>query len=188
MNKRKINLMLSYKIKVILTKALNGSLEDEKTSIIEKIANYKFSSHYKNTFGVSILTKEVEIDNGGVAIISIWDIGKYEKFKKIRHIFYKGAVGAILLFDLSKGQTFEELKRWHSEIRRIAKEEIQFLIIGIKFDFFNDDNENIVEKKARLFAEKEGCDYVEILSQREDLIVDILTEFAKKIVKSYEKL
>jgi len=142
----------------------------------------RFAANYKLTVGVDILTKDVEFRPGEIATLSIWDIGGQRRFEFIRSTFYKGAVGALLVFDLTKEHTYKEMRKWLTEISQFAGENIPFVLIGNKADLLEDVGEVMDRKDARNFAEKEGNIYIET-SPRTGINVDqAFSELTRRII------
>ncbi|MFX1438328.1 MAG: ADP-ribosylation factor-like protein, partial [Promethearchaeota archaeon] len=116
--------MSSYKLKVLLT----GAETLCKPSLIQNLVKNRFRSNYKLTVGVDILTKDVEFRQGEIATLSIWDIGGHKRFEFIRNKFYKGAAGALFVFNLGQEATFIKIKEWFAEIKKFAGS-IPFVLI-----------------------------------------------------------
>jgi Ras-related protein Rab-11A len=169
--------MSSYKLKVILT-----GRDLVKSMIIQRIINNRFSANYKLTVGVDILTKDVEYKPGEVATLSIWDIGGQQRFEFIRSTFYKGAAGALLVFDLTREQTYIETRKWLTEIRQFSNENIPFVLIGNKADLIEDVGDVIDREEARAFAEREDGLYVEASPNDIKVVEDAFNALTRRIV------
>ncbi|TFG00283.1 MAG: GTP-binding protein [Promethearchaeota archaeon] len=172
--------MSSFKLKVLLT----GAAAVGKTSLVQRFIKNRFAANYKLTVGVDILTKDVEFRPGEIATLSIWDIGGQQRFEFIRSTFYKGAAGALLVFDLTREQTYTETRKWLTEIRQFAGENIPFVLIGNKVDLIEDVGVVIDRKEAEAFAKKEGSIYIETSAKTGIHVDEAFSELTRRIIDS----
>ena len=175
--------MSSFKLKVLLT----GAAAVGKTSLVQRFIKNRFAANYKLTVGVDILTKDVEFTQGEVATLSIWDIGGQQRFEFIRSTFYKGAAGALLVFDLTREQTYIEVRKWLTEIRQFAGQDIPFVLIGNKYDLLEDVGEVIDRDEARALAESEGSIYIETSAKTGINVDEAFTELTRRIIEKRTK-
>ena len=133
---------------------------------------------------MDILTKDVEFRPGEIATLSIWDIGGQQRFEFIRSTFYKGAAGALLVFDLTREQTYTETRKWLTKIRQFAGEKIPFVLIGNKADLIEDVGMVIDREEARSFAEKEDSIYIETSAKSGINVDESFTELTRRIIDS----
>ena len=174
--------MSSFKLKILLT----GAAAVGKTSLVQRFIKSRFQANYKLTVGVDILTKDVEFRQGEIATLSIWDIGQQKRFEFIRSRFYKGAAGALLVFDLTREQTYKEVKKWHSEIKKFAGP-IPFVLIGNNIHLFKLIDKAIIRKEARKFARNKGGTYIETSPTSIDVTEGAVRKFTRRIIKSRMK-
>jgi len=171
--------MSSFKLKVLLC----GAAAVGKTSLVQRFIKNRFAANYKLTVGVDILTKDVEFKPGEIATLSIWDIGGQQRFEFIRSTFYKGAAGALLVFDLSRAQTYTEIRKWLTEVRQFAGENLPFVLIGNKADLIEDVGEVIDRNEARALAESEGSIYIESSAKTGLNVDESFTELTRRIIE-----
>ena len=85
------------------------------------------------TIGVEFGTRTIAVDNAGIKL-QIWDTAGQESFASITRSYYRGSVGALLVYDVTKRQSFNHLKIWLSEARRNAPSVLVMILIGNKCD------------------------------------------------------
>ncbi|XP_050714464.1 uncharacterized protein LOC126997423 isoform X1 [Eriocheir sinensis] len=99
-----------YKILVI------GELGTGKTSIIKRYVHQFFSQHYRATIGVDFALKVLNWDNNTVIRLQLWDIAGQERFGNMTRVYYKEAVGAFVVFDVTRAQTFDAVTKWKTDL------------------------------------------------------------------------
>ena len=130
--------------------------------------------------GVDILTKDVEFRVSEIATLSIWDIGGQRRFDFIRSTFYKGAAGVIFIFDLTRVETFTEIRNWFTEIIHFTGYR-PFLLIGNNANLLKQDENELLKKEARGFAKNEGGFYIETSPNDIDIVEDAICILTRRI-------
>ena len=97
-----------YRIKVIII----GEAGVGKTSLVKKFISGHFSQDYRASIGTNLFVKEVLLKSGDKVSIQIWDIAGQEKWIKMRHVYYKGTHGALIVGDITRIKTFEQLSEF----------------------------------------------------------------------------
>ena len=141
-------------IKVVLL----GETGVGKTCIIGRFINNTFENNIMSTTGASYAGKTLAIEEfGGKSIkFEIWDTAGQEKYRALTKIFYKDAQVAILVYDITRKESFEELKNyWYNQIKQCASPNIVIGIAANKCDLY--DNEQVSEDEARKFADEIGA-------------------------------
>ncbi|XP_012278820.1 ras-related protein Rab-38 [Orussus abietinus] len=88
-----------------------------KTAIVRRYTEGKFSSNYKITIGADFAVKTLDWDPHTKINIQLWDIAGHERFGYMTRVYYKYAVAAALVFDISRAATFQSVKKWLSDLR-----------------------------------------------------------------------
>jgi small GTP-binding protein len=153
-----------------------------KTSIIRRFVEGSFSLNYTVTIGTDFLSKVIEFDNIK-ARIQIWDIGGQERFRFLRKSFYKGATGAVLVFDLTRSQTFNEMQSWLYEMYQIMEEKIPFILVGNKTDLIEEKVYQDNQSKEQIFAKKESSIYINTSAKTGENIEKAFIELIKRMMK-----
>ncbi|MHA1374164.1 MAG: hypothetical protein ACTSR7_07700 [Promethearchaeota archaeon] len=170
--------MSSFKLKIILI-----GRDLVKNRLVQQIIKNRFAADYKLTVGVDILTKDVEFQLSEIATLSLWDIGHQQRFDFIRSTFYKGASGVILIFDLTREETFTEVRNYFTEITQVCGFR-PFLLIGNNVNMLKQDEKMLFREKARAFAENEGGFYIETSPTGIDIVEDAISLLTRRIIDS----
>ncbi|XP_032075067.1 ras-related protein Rab-38 isoform X2 [Thamnophis elegans] len=99
-----------YKLLVI------GDLGVGKTSIIKRYVHHNFSPHYRATIGVDFALKVLSWDAETVVRLQLWDIAGQERFGNMTRVYYREAVGAFIVFDVTRPATFEAVTKWKQDL------------------------------------------------------------------------
>ena len=137
-----------YKLKLIVL----GDSGVGKTNIIRRYVSDTFSTDTKATVGVEFFTKNFKINND-VLKLEIWDTAGQERYKSITSAYYKGSRGCLLVYDITRSATFDDVEKWMTEVKEKVMGSLKMLIIGNKSDL-KDERKITIEtalEKARIF-------------------------------------
>ena len=150
-----------------------------KTSIITQYIDQTFQKDLQSTTGGTFSTKSVECDGGKILKFEIWDTAGQEKYRSLTTMFYKDANAAILVYDVTRLDSFEEIKKyWAKQIKESAPENIILVLAGNKSDLI--EREVVDEGEARNFAKELNAIYVSTSAKNSDGINDLFEKIAKK--------
>jgi len=93
-----------------------GDMASGKTSLIKRYVHGLYSVHYKSTIGVDFALKELKWDENLNVSIQLWDVAGQERFGTQANVYFKDARGAIVMFDASRDETKECVKKWRALI------------------------------------------------------------------------
>ena len=131
-------------IKVILV----GESTVGKTSIITQYVENRFEEEHLITIVSDKFPKEFKTKNGEIMKVEIWDTAGNEQFRAVNKIFMKSSKIVILVYDITKPNTFESLKFWYEEVVNLNnKEEMIFAVAGNKSDLYEEQNVSADEGK-----------------------------------------
>ncbi|KAK9285996.1 hypothetical protein L1049_025199 [Liquidambar formosana] len=148
----------SQKIDYVFKVVLIGDSAVGKSQILARFARNEFSLDSKATIGVEFQTRTLVIQHKSVKA-QIWDTAGQERYRAVTSAYYRGAVGAMLVYDITKRQTFDHIPRWLEELRSHADKNIVIILIGNKCDLEN--QRAVPTEDAKEFAEKEGLFFLE---------------------------
>jgi small GTP-binding protein len=169
---------LSFKVIVI------GPAAVGKSSLIRRFVEGSFSLNYKFTIGVDFSTKSIEYEPEKKARVTIWDIGGQDRFKVLRRNFYEGTHGALVVFDLSRAQTFIKMKEWVYDMNQILLEKVPFVILGNKSDLITEIGEVISKDKTKQYAKNLNSIYLETSAKSGDNVKKAFIELTQMVVKN----
>ncbi|KAG5843557.1 ras-related protein Rab-38-like [Anguilla rostrata] len=93
-----------------------GDLGVGKTSIIKRYVHQIFSQHYRATIGVDFALKVLNWDHQTVIRLQLWDIAGQERYGNMTRVYYREAVGALVVFDVTRASTFEAVLKWKDDL------------------------------------------------------------------------
>jgi len=151
-----------------------------KTTLLHRFVEGQFSADTKMTIGVEFFLKEIELD-GKQCTLQLWDFGGQERFRFLLESYVLGAKGALLMFDLTRPMTLENLQQWVTICRK-GDENLPILFIGTKIDLANDimvddDYALSFQEKFKLF------DYMKISSKSGQNVLEAFELLTKKILE-----
>ncbi|XP_061620433.1 ras-related protein Rab-32 isoform X3 [Phyllopteryx taeniolatus] len=93
-----------------------GDLGVGKTSIIKRYVHRVFSQHYRATIGVDFALKVLHWDHATVVRLQLWDVAGQERYGNMTRVYYKEAVGALVVFDMTRISTFQAILKWKGDL------------------------------------------------------------------------
>lgn len=91
-----------------------------KSNILSRFTKNEFNAESKTTIGVEFATKNVTMDSKKVKL-QVWDTAGQERFRSMASAYYRGALGALLVYDITRRNTFENLDKWVKELKNYAE-------------------------------------------------------------------
>lgn len=129
-----------------------------KSNLLSRFTRNEFNLDSKSTIGVEFATRSIQVDNKTIKA-QIWDTAGQERYRAITSAYYRGAVGALLVYDISKHQTYENVTRWLKELRDHADTNIVIMLVGNKSDLRH--LRAVPTEEAKEFASQNGLSFIE---------------------------
>ena len=129
-----------------------------KSNLLSRFTRNEFNLESKSTIGVEFATRSIQVD-GKTVKAQIWDTAGQERYRAITSAYYRGAVGALLVYDIAKHLTYENVDRWLKELRDHADSNIVIMLVGNKSDLKH--LRAVPTEEARDFAEKNSLSFIE---------------------------
>merc|ERR1712022_60157 len=133
-----------------------------KSCLLLRFADDTYTETYISTIGVDFKIRTVEID-GKVIKLQIWDTAGQERFRTISSTYYRGAHGIIVVYDVTSLDSFNNVKRWLTEIDKYARENVNKLLVGNKSDAAEgaDSSRQVPMESGKTFAEERDIPFLE---------------------------
>ncbi|XP_057304272.1 ras-related protein Rab-11B-like [Hydractinia symbiolongicarpus] len=145
--------------KIVLT----GDSGVGKSCLLSRFTRNEFDAESKSTIGVEFATRSIKI--GGKTIkAQVWDTAGQERYRAITSAYYRGAVGALITYDISKLRSFNNIERWLMELREHAEEDIIVMLVGNKIDLKHlravntEDAQEFADQHKMMFIETSALD------------------------------
>ncbi|KAK4255853.1 hypothetical protein QN277_008793 [Acacia crassicarpa] len=162
-----------YLFKVVLI----GDSGVGKSNLLSRFTRNEFSLESKSTIGVEFATRSIKVDDK-IVKAQIWDTAGQERYRAITSAYYRGAVGALLVYDVTRHVTFENVERWLKELRDHTDSNIVVMLVGNKADLRH--LRAVSTEDAKSFAEKENTFFIETSALEslnvENAFTEVLTQ------------
>lgn len=143
-----------YLFKIVLI----GDSAVGKSNLLARYARNEFYPNSKSTIGVEFQTQTMEIDGKEIKA-QIWDTAGQERFRAVTSAYYRGAVGALVVYDISRRQTFENISRWLDELHTYSDMSVVTVLVGNKSDL--QDVREVSIEEGTAFAEARNLCFIE---------------------------
>lgn len=130
-----------------------------KTNIISRYTRNQFSEDTEATLGVDFTLHPTEI-KGKKLTAQFWDTAGQEQFRSMSSAYYKNAHGAVIVYDVTRRLTFDNILSWLNEIKNYTDKDIKVILLGNKKDLF--DQVNVTKEEAENFAKEHDLFFLEV--------------------------
>ncbi|KAJ4972878.1 hypothetical protein NE237_006052 [Protea cynaroides] len=162
------------------TEEMTGDSGVGKSNLLSRFVWDKFCHDSKPTIGVEFAYSNTQIDEKLIKT-KIWDTAGQERFRAFTSSYYRGALGALLVYDITRRPTFDNLAKWLMEIREFGDSDMVIALVGNKIEMGR--SREVSREEGQSFAEKEGLCFMET-SALENLNVG--EAFLELITRIYE--
>ena len=136
------------------------------------------------TIGVEFGAKTIQI-NGKTIKIQIWDTAGQEAFQAITRTYYKGAIGALLVYDITRRDTFTHVTKWLDDVRTNSSKNVTVILIGNKKDL--EDKRQVSYEEGEAFAKENGLMFLETSAKTAYNVVESFNLSAQCILNNIDR-
>ena len=159
-----------------------GETNVGKTSLIKQYIDNIFSEEKIATVGYDTITKEIAIEDRKIKL-NIWDTCGQEQYRTINQMFVKNSKIALLVYDITQKDTFNELKNyWYTYITNSLGKNIIIGIAGNKCDLYED--EQVKTEEGKEYAESIGAIFKETTAKNNEAISQLIELLTKKYIET----
>lgn len=160
-----------------------------KSNILTMFTRNEFNTECRSTIGVEFATSIMEIDRAKIKI-QLWDTAGQERYRAITTAYYRNAVGIILVYDITKRQTFDNIGHWMTQVKEHAPSNVIIYLIGNKSDLTH--LREISSTEGANYAAKNNLKFIETSAQTganiQNVFYDISKELLSKTISSEKSL
>ncbi|XP_017787138.1 PREDICTED: ras-related protein Rab-35 [Nicrophorus vespilloides] len=155
-----------------------------KSSLLLRFADNTFSGSYITTIGVDFKIRTVNLDGKRVKL-QIWDTAGQERFRTITSTYYRGTHGVIVVYDVTNGESFANVKRWLHEIDQNC-DVVNRVLVGNK----NDEPERkvVLTEDASRFAETMGIQLFETSAKDNINVEEMFLSVTRLVLRSKQEM
>lgn len=138
-----------------------------KSNLLTRFTNDEFTLESKSTIGVEFATRSLILDEK-IIKAQIWDTAGQERYRTITYAYYRGAYGALLVYDITKRNTFLNIEHWLNDLKTHATQDISIILIGNKSDLKHlrtvtfEEGKELAEKYSLFFIETSALDNINV--------------------------
>lgn len=165
-----------------------GDLGTGKTSLIKRYVHNFFSVHYRATIGVDFALKVLNWDGNTLIRLQLWDIAGQERFGNMTRVYYKEAVGCLIVFDVTRQSTFEAVTKWKndldSKVQLLDGQPVPCVLLANKCDQPKEGLVNFSNEMDKYCTEKGFVGWFETSAKENINVEDCMTFLVKKVIQN----
>ena len=155
-----------------------------KSNLLTRFTANEFNIDSKSTIGVEFANRIVQIEGKKIKA-QIWDTAGQERYRAITSAYYRGAMGALIVYDITKSKSYENCSDWLKELKENADSNIVIGLIGNKSDLAH--NRSVPTEEARNFAKENQLLFTETSALENDNVEKAFEELITAIYNIYKK-
>lgn len=160
---------------MIMKLLLVGDSGVGKSCLLLRFVEDKFNPSFITTIGIDFKIRTIE-SNGKKIKLQVWDTAGQERFRTITTAYYRGAMGIVLIYDVTDSRTFENVENWYLTVTQHANEDAQIFLVGNKCD--DEENRQVSKEQGQELASKLNIPFLEASAKSNENVDPIFYELA----------
>jgi small GTP-binding protein len=169
---------------LLLKLVLIGDSGVGKSNLLGRFVRHNFNPESKTTIGVEFATKMLQVKGKSVKA-QIWDTAGQERYRAITSSYYRGAVGAMVLYDITSTLTFKSVPKWLRELREHAEANVIVMLVGNKVDC--EEERSVSSEEAATLAQREHLLFIETSAKEATNVTDAFDRLISEIVDVHDQ-
>ena len=150
-----------------------------KTALVQRLIENNFNPESQSTVGVEFKSFILQLNDQTIKL-QIWDTAGQERFKSVSRAYFRNAIGAILVYDISHELSFEAVSTWLTELQELCIPNAFILLVGNKSDL--QSTRQVGEQQARDYAEQNHLEFIEASALNGENVLESFSRLANGIV------
>lgn len=151
-----------------------------KSCLLLRFSEDSFTPSFITTIGIDFKIRTIEIDGKRIKL-QIWDTAGQERFRTITTVYYRGAMGILLVYDVTDQKSFDNVKTWFGNVEQHASEDVNKILIGNKCDY--DDKRVVSMEQGQALADSLGIPFVEASAKANINVEEAFLSLARQIMR-----
>jgi len=160
-----------------------GDAATGKSCLLHRFIDDKFRKESTHTIGVEFGSKIIEV-GGHFVKLQIWDTAGQERFRSVTRSYYRGAAGAILVYDITSRESYNHVSSWLNDAKALANPDIAIVLVGNKIDLAQEREVSFLE--ASRFAQENDLMFLETSALTGEGVQEVFLKCARTILSKIE--
>ncbi len=149
-----------------------------KSCLLLRFCDDAWTPSFITTIGIDFKIRTIELDGKRIKL-QIWDTAGQERFRTITTAYYRGAMGILLVFDVTDQKSFENVRTWHANIEQHASEGVSKILIGNKSDW--EEKRAVSTEQGEELARELGIPYIETSAKSNANVEEAFFNLAREV-------
>ena len=151
-----------------------------KSCLLLRFVDDKFNPSFITTIGIDFKIKTIDQDGRKIKL-QIWDTAGQERFRTITTAYYRGAMGIIIVYDVTDHNTFDRVETWYKTVQQHAKDDAQVIIVGNKCD--EEDSRMVSTQEGEELANRLNVPFIEASAKNGLNVSEVFYKLSKLILE-----